>query len=204
MLYNHFTTENIIIVDADYVSSVAFNLIVNFERMLERRIPAADMARWVECVALDGGLRENTEGEQDVLVILIHDSRKSRMENFSPSNYKGELDGKAFKSRFAEFCFTCVHDEADVVTKDNLLTETVGTVCRQEGVRRLMVVPSDRQTAEVGKLLDRLDNVERHTTLFTMEPQTGGVFRQQILGYSLMAAMGISGREIDDKMNQNK
>ena len=31
-------SENVILVDADYVDRVAFNLIVNFERMLGRRI----------------------------------------------------------------------------------------------------------------------------------------------------------------------
>ena len=50
-------SKNVILVDADYVDKVAFDLIVNFERMLGRRIPQADMARWLECVALDGGLR---------------------------------------------------------------------------------------------------------------------------------------------------
>ena len=38
--------ENIILVDADYVDKVAFDLIVNFERMIGRRIPQADMAKW--------------------------------------------------------------------------------------------------------------------------------------------------------------
>ena len=47
-------SENIIIADGDYVDSVAFDLTVNFERMIGRRIPPADMARWVECIALDG------------------------------------------------------------------------------------------------------------------------------------------------------
>ena len=55
LLENVRWSENVIVVDADYVDSVAFNLIVNFERMIGRRIPPADMARWVECVALDGG-----------------------------------------------------------------------------------------------------------------------------------------------------
>lgn len=48
-------SENVIVVDAEYVDRVAFNLIVNFERMLGRKIPAADMARWMDCLALDGG-----------------------------------------------------------------------------------------------------------------------------------------------------
>ena len=37
-------SRNVILVDGDYVDSVAFNLIVNFERMLGRRIPKADTA----------------------------------------------------------------------------------------------------------------------------------------------------------------
>ena len=39
-------TENVILADADYADSVAFDLIVNFERMLGRRIPQADMVQW--------------------------------------------------------------------------------------------------------------------------------------------------------------
>ena len=39
-------SKNIIIVDADFVDHVAFDLIVNFERMLGRRIPQADLSQW--------------------------------------------------------------------------------------------------------------------------------------------------------------
>ena len=46
-------SENIIIVDGDYIDHVAFDLIVNFERMLNRRIPAADFSQWVVNIALD-------------------------------------------------------------------------------------------------------------------------------------------------------
>ena len=63
-------SENVIIADAALVDRVAFDLIVNFERMLERRIPQADMAKWVECIALDSGLRN---GEHQTTVILTHD-----------------------------------------------------------------------------------------------------------------------------------
>ena len=58
---NNNWSENVIIVDADYVDNVAFNLIVNFERIIGRRIPQADLARWLVCIALDGGLRKNGE-----------------------------------------------------------------------------------------------------------------------------------------------
>ena len=54
-------SENVIVADADYIDQVAFNLTVNFERMIGRRISLADLARWVECVALDGGVRQREE-----------------------------------------------------------------------------------------------------------------------------------------------
>ena len=95
-------SENVMLVDADYVDKVAFNLIVNFERMLGRRIPQADIARWIDCVALDGGIRE---GEHETLVVLIHQKGKQGLENFMPSSYE-ELNGKAFKDHLGEFAIS--------------------------------------------------------------------------------------------------
>ena len=50
-------SENVIIIDGDYVDRVAFNLIVNFERMLNRKIPSADFSQWIVDVSLDGNLK---------------------------------------------------------------------------------------------------------------------------------------------------
>ena len=90
-------SENVILVDADYVDKVAFNLIVNFERMIGRRIPQADMARWLECIALDGGLRN---GNHQTQVVFIHQKAKTEMENFLPGNYANDLTGKAFRENW--------------------------------------------------------------------------------------------------------
>ena len=68
-------SEHVILVDAEYVDKVAFDLIVNFERMLGRRIPQADMAQWLECIALDGGLRPTANSQKPTAtcqVVLIH------------------------------------------------------------------------------------------------------------------------------------
>ena len=92
-------SENVILVDADYVDKVAFNLIVNFERMLGRRIPQADLARWIDCVALDGGIKE---GEQETQVVLLHSAKKQQTENFIPGKFE-ELSSKAFKDHLGEF-----------------------------------------------------------------------------------------------------
>ena len=183
-----------IVVDADYVDSVAFNLIVNFERMIGRRIPPADMARWVECVALDGGLRQ---GDHETQVVLLHAKGKQAMENFTPADYSTQLDGKAFKGNLGEFVFG-VHPVESLVSKEEFLVDVVSLVCNQKEVKRVMVVP------DVDKCYDMLRHALRHVdddkrvTLFAMQPLTGGNFRQEILGYSLMSALGIKADEIKE------
>lgn len=194
LLENVRWSENVIVVDADYVDSVAFNLIVNFERMIGRRIPPADMARWVECVALDGGLRQ---GDHETQVVLLHDKGKRAMENFTPADYSAQLDGKAFKGNLGEFVFG-VYPVESLVSKEEFLVDVVSLVCNQKEVKRVMVVP------DVDKCYDMLRHALRHVdddkrvTLFAMQPLTGGNFRQEILGYSLMSALGIKADEIKE------
>ena len=189
-------TENVILADADYVDNVAFDLTVNFERMLGRRIPQADTAKWAECVALDGGLRE---GEHEVQVILIHQGQNRRMKNFTPGSYDEELNGKAFRGRLGEFTITAVQTE-DMVSKEDLLQDTLHLICQQKEVKRLMVITPDEMMDGVRQTLRRLDSDERRTTVFTMQPTQGGSFRQELLGYSLMAALGITSKEIEEKI----
>lgn len=192
-------TENVILADADYVDSVAFDLTVNFERMLGRRVPEADLARWLECLAMDGGL---TEGGHDVQVVLIHEHGNNRLHHFVPGGYDDELHGKAFSSPLGEFTFTAVLTE-ELVTKEQLLLDTLEMVCSQEGVKRLMIAVADPLADSIRQLLRRTDSDGRRTTVFTMQPTQGGAFRHELLGYSLLAALGISSREIDEKLNGN-
>lgn len=195
-------TENVILADADYVDSVAFDLTVNFERMLGRRIPHADLAQWTECVALDGGMKlpdSQQAADAEIQVILVHGRQSTAMQNFTPGRY-GELSGKAVRGRLGEMIFTAVQTE-DMVSKDDLLLDTLRMVCQQKGVRRLMIVVPEQLLDDVRQTLRRHDSDDRRTTVFTMQPVQGGAFRQELLGYSLMAALGISGKEIEEKLN---
>ena len=191
-------SENVILADADYVDKVAFNLIVNFERMLGRRIPKADLAKWVDCVALDGGLRA---GGHETLVVLAHRKEKTQMENFAPGNYAAELDGKAFKDSLGEFVISAVAIE-EIADSEDYLTEALRLVTAQKEVKRVMVIPNAEDPYiynKVREALNRVDDDEKRITVFAMEPMPGGNFRQEILGYSLMAALGITSDEINSK-----
>lgn len=186
-------SENVIIADADFVDKVAFDLIVNFERMLMRRVPKADLARWIDYIALDGGIRE---GENEVQVVLIHNKENTELENFTPAHYKEELDGKAFKDHLGEFSINTYPVE-ELVSKADFIAEAAQIACSQKEVKRVMVVPDDEETyAKVRHALKRIDDEGKRITLFAMQPMEGGNFRQEILGYSLMSALGINGEEI--------
>ena len=190
-------SENVIIADADYIDRVAFDLTVNFERMINRRIQPADMAQWAVCIALDGGLRE---GEHETQVVLIHDKKAIAMKNFRPSNYETDLNAKAFKDdKLGEFIFSSYPTEEKMAGKDEFLVEVARTVCNTKEVKRVMVIPNSEDGDAYDQLRDMLRKVEdddKRITLFAMQPMPGGNFRQEILGYSLMNALGISAKEI--------
>lgn len=197
-------SENVILVDADYVDRVAFNLIVNFERMLGRRIPQADFAKWVDCVALDGGIRPQTspslpQGEENsTMVVLIHAKEKAGLENFVPADYEKELDGKAFKDNLGEFTIGAYPIE-DIADGAQFFTEALELILAQKKVKRLMVIPNAEDEYIYNKVrasLNRADD-EKRITMLAMQPMPGGNFRQEILGYSLMAALGISSEELN-------
>ena len=194
-------SENIIIVDGDYIDHVAFDLIVNFERMLNRRIPAADFSQWVVNIALDGRLKP---GNHETQVVLLHDKQNPKLENFAPADYAKELNGQAFKdSQLSEFIINAIATDDEVAEKDNVLLDLLKTVLNHEEVKRIMLVPNAEDSHLMSTLRSTLRDVDdelKHITLFAMQPLEGGNFKQQILGYSLLNAMGISASEIESKI----
>ena len=172
-------SENVIIVDADYIDDVAFNLTLNFERMLDRRIPAADFSQWIVNIALDGRMKP---GNHETQVVVLHDKGKQQLDNYVPSSLGQELDKQAFK--------------------DEVMLDFLKIVLSHKEVSRIMIVPN----AEDGNIYNLLrnalrdvDDEEKHVTLFAMQPMEGGNFKQQILGYSIINAMGITADEIEKK-----
>lgn len=190
-------SENVMVIDADYVDKVAFNLIVNFERMLGRRIPEADLAKWMDCVALDGGIRE---GENEILVVLIHQKDKTKLENFTPSDYAKDIDGKAFKDHLGEFSIGAYPIE-EIAGSENYYSDVLQLITAQKAVKRIVVIPNAEDPYIYNKVRAALKDAddEKRITLLSMQPMPNWNFRQEILGYSLLAALGISSDEIKSK-----
>ena len=195
-------SENIILADADYLDHVAFQLSVQFERMIGRRIPKADLSQWAVDVALDGGLRADGKAHETQL-ILVHEKQNPKMDNFTPSIYDTELNGQAFNDdKLGEFLVNA-YPVGDVVSKDDYILDTVNMVLGHEEVKRLMIIPNGEQGAIYEEVAGALREApeDKHITLFAMQPMPGGNFRQEILGYSLMNALGIKSDEINPNNN---
>ncbi len=193
-------SENVIIVDADYIDDVAFNLTLNFERMLDRRIPAADFSQWIVNIALDGRMKP---GNHETQVVVLHDKGKRQLDNYVPSSLGQELDKQAFKDEtLGEFIINTIATGGKVTEKDEVMLDFLKIVLSHKEVSRIMIVPN----AEDGNIYNLLrnalrdvDDEEKHVTLFAMQPMEGGNFKQQILGYSIINAMGITADEIEKK-----
>lgn len=194
-------SENIIIVDGDYIDRVAFDLIVNFERMLNRRIPAADFSQWAVDIALDGQLKP---GNHETQVVLLHDRKNPKLENFTPADYEKELNRQAFKdAQLGEFIINAIATGDETAEKDTVLLDLLKMVLNHGEVKRIMIVPNAEDNHLMSTLRSTLRDVDdelKHITMFAMQPLEGGNFKQQILGYSLLNAMGISSSEIERKI----
>lgn len=197
--------ENVIIADAEYIDNVAFNLIVNFERMIGRHIPQADMAQWAECVALDGGVNpDDTEAkDKETNVILVHDMKTKEMNNFNPSSFTNEYEGQAFKGDLGEFSFLTVasDEKSEAMTKTDIIADVLAAMVDEPQVKRVMIVPNLEKEGTLDVLQPVLRHLDRQCqdkriTLLAMQPLTGMPCRTEILGYSLMAALGIKAEEI--------
>lgn len=190
-------SENIILADADYIDLVTFRLSVQFERMIGRRIPKADLSRWVVDIALDGGLRVDKKSHETQLV-LLHDKDKKQMDNFSPSVYDTELNAQAFRDeQLGEFLVNA-YPIGSMVSKEQYLQETIKTILEHDEVKRLMIIPNGEEGNDYALVSQSLRDApdDKRITVFAMQPMPGGNFRQEILGYSLMNALGIKADEL--------
>lgn len=185
-------SEHVILVQADYVDRVAFDLSVNYERMLGRRIPKADLAHWLVCAALDGGV---TPGVNEIQVVLIHSKEKKQLDNFLPASFSQELDGKGFDDpHLGTFSISSLQVE-NLVSASEFFAQAFETLADAKEVKNLIVVPDPE--ASVYDLMAIMDHVEgeKNVTLLTMEPLNSKRFKNDILGYSLTSALGVRGDE---------
>ncbi len=191
--------ENVLLIDADFLDSVAADMRLNFSRMLNRDIAIADLASWLVCAALDGGVPEDEQGnsQNKVQVVMIRSLQKTNLEHFEPSNMLSGIDGKAFNDPYmGEFLLSVVPEEKPISDGEPLFVESARYLKNSAEIKRLVLVPD---MLGYGSLIkEDLEKAEGgpDTVLLTMQPEEGRGFTTEILGYSLMHALGIAPEEL--------
>ena len=124
------------------------------------------------------------------------------MDNFKPSDYEKDLNSNAFNDeKLGEFTVTSV-EAGDMVSKDEYIENVLKTVLQHDEVKRVMIIPDSENSdvySQIRSLLRNVDDDNKRITMFAMQPVEGGNFRQEILGYSLMNALGIRADEVNGK-----
>lgn len=191
--------ETVILVDADYVDNVAADLRMNFNRILGRDIPAADLAEWLVCTALDGGAPEDEKGESkaEIQVVLIRSLAKTALEHFNPSNLLVGIDGQAFRDPcLGEFLLSVVPEEKPLGQTEPLFVESARYLLTSKEIKRLILIPNMVKYGDM--LKEDLEKTEHtcNVVLMAMQPEEGKGFRAEIVGYSLLHALGIQPEEL--------
>lgn len=184
--------KNVVLIDATFLDTITFRFTVQLERMLERAMPKLEVARWLDYVSLDGGLRP---GPNQIQALFVYDKDHPQLVNIVPSNLQSELDGQAFNDNLGEFSLATFPVEEEVVTRGTLMAQSAGILLTSEKVEHLMIVADLHEYGTSLRTVLR-DVHGKQVTLFTLEPATGFHCNQEMLSYSLMAALGVKGEEL--------
>ena len=122
------------------------------------------------------------------------------MENFKPGNFEKDLNAMAFKDNLGEFVISSFPVEDNLVKSEDFFVDILQTAANSGDVKRIMVVPNaeDPTLYEMVQRALKQTDEDKHITVFCMYTMPGGNFRQEVLGYSLMSALGIKADEIKE------
>ena len=184
--------KNVILVDADFLDRMGYIFSSNYERLLKRNIGKADLAIWLESAMLDGGLRA---GNNTIQVVVLFDENAEGFNNFLPSDFSKELNSKGFNGPLGEFRLATFPAFSKVVSLKSFFLQTLESLLQAEEVERLVLVGDNEEYGE--EMADRLKkNPDKEVTVLTTAPITGESFKQDLLGYSLTRALGVSPDEM--------
>lgn len=185
--------ETVILIDAAYLDRVAGDLSKHFGEVLGRKLPKADLPMLLECLSLDAGI---PLGTNDIQVIFIYDEESKRMDAVQPGDLKKELNEVAFKGQLGEYGLY-TFNPSDLATREELFLESLKLVVSAEGVKRLLVVPSEEEYGDkVPAILNKVEGKEK-MTVFGMNPPAEEVsYQWEMVGFPVLQSLGIKADEL--------
>lgn len=178
-----------LLIDAEMLDKTAFGLIVNFERVFERRLPKANMNKWLYAAAIDGGFPQKSENTIDAILIKSPDYKE--MRNFDIDMLECEEPIKSYKNEAGCFELHIKNAEEGIATT---FLEIINDLSeRKNDIENLICVPASEY---IRNITNYAHSSDINISLLVMEPIMGYGFSQELLTYSLFYSLGISTEEI--------
>ena len=185
--------EKVILIDAAYINKVTKDLSQHFGQVIGRELPKADLAIFLECVAMDAAIQP---GDNVLQVLFVYDKDENKMDAFNPSDLKNELNDVAFKSQLGEFQLNAF-EPSDMADRESFFLEAVKLVADAKEVKHLVVVPSESEYGDkLPEIFDKVDGKESIHVLGMNPPVSSDKYQWEMLGYAVLQALGIRSDEI--------
>jgi hypothetical protein len=185
--------EKVILIDAAYINKVTKDLSQHFGQVIGRELPKADLAIFLECVAMDAAIQL---GDNVLQVLFVYDKDENKMDAFNPSDLKNELNDVAFKSQLGEFQLNAF-EPSDMADRESFFLEAVKLVADAKEVKHLVVVPSESEYGDkLPEIFDKVDGKESIHVLGMNPPVPSDKYQWEMLGYAVLQALGIRSDEI--------
>ena len=185
--------EKVILIDAAYINKVTKDLSQHFGQVIGRELPKADLAIFLECVAMDAAIQP---GDNVLQVLFVYDKNESKMDAFNPSDLKKELNDVAFKSQLGEFLLNAF-EPSEMADKETFFLESVRLIADAKEVKHLVVVPSESEYGDkLPEIFDKVDGKESIHVLGMNPPAPSDKYQWEMLGYAVLQALGIRSDEI--------
>ena len=185
--------EKVILIDAAYINKVTKDLSQHFGQVIGRELPKADLAIFLECVAMDAAIQP---GDNVLQVLFVYDKNESKMDAFNPGDLKKELNDVAFKSQLGEFQLN-TFEPSDMADKEAFFLESVRLIADAKEVKHLVVVPSESEYGDkLPEIFEKVDGKESIHVLGMNPPAPSDKYQWEMLGYAVLQALGIRSDEI--------
>lgn len=184
----------VMLVDAIALDSVVADVATYFAPVVGRKLPKADLAVLLECLALDAGWLP--DAARQVQVLLVYGNGRKRLMHCLPADLTNELDGKAFKGELGEFSISA-YQPSGMATQEVLFTETLELLDEASEAKQWILIPDMQEYSTTWKKrLDKRQSKAECTLFAMMRPPKMGTVRFEQLGFAVLRALGIKAEEI--------
>lgn len=183
----------VMLIDASYLDRVGTDLATHFAPIVKRELPKADLANLLECLALDAGMQP---GNNEIQVIFIYEPKEEVMKFCTPSHLEKELHNVGFQSQLGEFSLYAFQPSG-MATREDLFRESLMLMTESKDILKAVLVPDeDAYGSSLEKLIPSMKHPSEVTVFGMNPPEKKEVYRFELLGFSILQALGVHSEEL--------